>query len=67
LDGSVTAKVPPAVFVEKLLVPSIKQSGVITPELLAPTFKASTDSNMEDDQKLQSECYSTTKNYLEIS
>jgi hypothetical protein len=43
-------KVPPGVFIEKLPVPSIKQSGAITPELLAPTFKASIGSNMEDDK-----------------
>jgi hypothetical protein len=35
-------EVPPGVFVEELSVPSVKQPGAITPELLAPTFKAST-------------------------
>jgi hypothetical protein len=34
--GSDRAKVPPGVFVEELSVPSIKQPGEITPELLAP-------------------------------
>jgi hypothetical protein len=31
------AKVPPSVFIEELSAPSIKQSGEITPELLAPS------------------------------
>jgi hypothetical protein len=33
------AKVPPGVFVEELLAPSIKQSGEITPELSAPSIQ----------------------------
>jgi hypothetical protein len=31
------AKVPPGVFIEELLAPSIKQSSEITPELPVPT------------------------------
>jgi hypothetical protein len=34
--GSDTAKVPPSVFIEELLAPSIKQPREITPELPAP-------------------------------
>jgi hypothetical protein len=37
--GSDRAKVPPDVFVEELLAPSIKQPGEITPELLAPGIR----------------------------
>jgi hypothetical protein len=45
----------------------VKQPGAITLELPVPTFKASTNNNMKDNQELQAECYSTTKDYPEIS